>query len=875
MTPLMALRAGMKLGRYEILELRGVGGMGEVYCARDLHIRRSVAIKIIPASLATDLERLQRFEHEVRTVGSLNHPGILTLYDFGVQDGSPYMVTELLQGQSLREQLRGGALPIRKAIDYSLQIVRGLAAAHDKNVVHRDVKPENIFITNDGVAKILDFGLAKLASVGAIAEDATQTVASDPGRIVGTVGYMSPEQVRGATVDARSDLFAFGATLYEMISGQRAFSGGSAADIMSAILHQDPPELTGFNHDVPPAIERIVRHCLEKNPEGRFRSAHDIAFDLESISTLSSSTSRSSDLSGTGRISLRHSWLLALFVVAVCIGAGIFLAKRSSVRPSQMRRLTFQRGYVYSARFAPDGTQPDFAPDGNSAYYSASWYGASVQTYTTKTDSVESRPLDTPNICLLSVSRAGEIVALSNPTTSPTGMIRGTLVRISPNGGAPRPVLEDVTSADWSPKGAEFAIARVVGGSQQIEFPAGNKLYQTAGWISDLRFSPTGDRLAFIEFRQTIGQRGTVVVLDLKTHTKIVSSKPTDLYGLAWSPDGTEVWFTSTTGDSVRAVFSLNMSGREQLRATNAGGIMIRDVAPDGRLLITRDDVRVTVAAFGPGVTHQRDLPWLDWSNPDDLSPDGKLLLFEEDGSGGGPSGSAWTRNTDGSPAIKIGSEPAAALSPDQRWAISWPNSETSKLTLLPIGTGIARSVEVAGQSAGEIESADWLPDQEHIIFVSAPSPNHGRQVFLDDLRDGKSWPVGPEGMGFQWPAHPVSPDGKRAILQNSDRVLFLVSLDEKREPIPLAGAERGEIPIRWSSDGNAIFLYRIFDTLPATVYRLDLSTGRRQPWKQLDVPEHPLQLYIVSAQITPNGKWYAFSYAGISSELYLMEKPD
>jgi eukaryotic-like serine/threonine-protein kinase len=859
--PAVSLAVGTKLGPYEIVALLGAGGMGEVYSARDLRIRRNVAIKIIPASFATDQTRLHRFEHEVRAAGSLNHPNILTVYDFGVQAGSPYMVTELLQGKTLREQLRAGALPVRKALDYSLQIARGLAAAHDKGIVHRDLKPENIFITEDGRAKILDFGLAKLASVD-VSTDATQTIESNPGTVVGTVGYMSPEQVRGKAVDARSDLFAFGATLHEMISGHRAFSGDTPADIMSAILRQDPPDLTDGNQIVPAALERIVRHCLEKNPEERFRSAHDIAFDMESISTLSSSTPLSSDLPEARRTSPRHSWLLALFVVAVCVGVGVLVANHRIKRPTELQRLTFRRGYVYSARFAPGG---------NSIYYCAAWDGAPVQTYSTRTDSLEARPLDIPNICLLSVSRTGEIVALLHPNTSPTGMIHGTLVRVSPNGAAARPVLEDVTAADWSPDGSEFAIARVVGGKQHLEFPPGTKLYETAGWISDLRFSPTGDRLAFIEFDETIAQRGRVVVLDFKTHTKIVSSQPTDLWGLVWSTDGREVWFTSSM--TVREVFALSMSGREQLLYTNAGGIMVRDVAPDGRLLITRDDLRVTVAALAPGALQQRNLPWLDWSNADDLSQDGKLLLFEEDGSGGGPSGSAWIRNTDGSPPVKIGNEPASALSPDQKWAISSPNSEVSKLTLLPVGTGIARDVPLGMKVAVRVTEADWLGDQQHIIFVSAHSPNHASQVYVADLVERRSWQVGPDGLDFQWPSHPVSPDGKRAVLRNGEGILVLVPLEEKLEPQPLGGAEPGEIPIRWSADGKSIFLYRIFGSLPATVYKLDVSTGRRQPWKQLDVPEHPFQLYIVSAQITPNGRWYAFSYASVSSELYLMER--
>src|SRR2546425_3006419 len=287
----MVLTSGTKLGPYEVSGAIGAGGMGEVYRARDPRLHREVAVKILPASLSSDRERLHRFEQEARAAAALNHPNILAVYDIGTQDGSPYIVSELLEGESLRERLRSGALSLRKVADYALQIARGLAAAHDKGIVHRDLKPENVFVTRDGRVKLRDFGLAKLTQFGQASGDSeTHTIQSDAGTVVGTVGYMSPEQVRGRPADARSDLFAFGALLYEMISGKRAFHGETAADTMSSILHSEPPELAETNLNVPPALGRIVRHCLEKNPEERFHSAHDVAFDLETLTSISSTT---------------------------------------------------------------------------------------------------------------------------------------------------------------------------------------------------------------------------------------------------------------------------------------------------------------------------------------------------------------------------------------------------------------------------------------------------------------------------------------------------------------------------------------------------------------------------------------------------------
>src|SRR3974390_2246601 len=288
------LTPGSKLGPYAIVSSIGAGGMGEVYRARDARLNRDVAIKILPASFSSDPDRLQRFAQEARAAAALSHPNILSIYDIGDDQGAPYVVSELLEGETLRDRLRNGALAQRKATEYARQIASGLGAAHEKGIVHRDLKPEYIFITSDGRVKILDFGLAKLTRPEAsdTADAATQTrqIATDAGTVMGTVGYMAPEQVRGKPADPRSDIFAFGAILYEMLSGKRAFHGDSAADTMSALLKEDPPDLAETNRNVSPALERIVRHCLEKNPAERFQSARDVAFNLDALTNVSTSS---------------------------------------------------------------------------------------------------------------------------------------------------------------------------------------------------------------------------------------------------------------------------------------------------------------------------------------------------------------------------------------------------------------------------------------------------------------------------------------------------------------------------------------------------------------------------------------------------------
>src|SRR6266536_1121573 len=280
----MTLSSGARLGPYEILAPLGAGGMGEVYRAKDPRLGREVAIKVLPASFSQDADRLRRFEQEARAAGILNHPNITAVYDIGTHEGAPYVVQELLEGETLRSDLVGGKFSPRKAIDYALQIAHGLSAAHEKGIVHRDLKPENVFVTRDGRVKILDFGLAKLthAEEGSLATSLpTATAGTEPGVVLGTLGYMSPEQVRGRPADARSDIFSFGAILYEMLSGKRAFHRETAADTMSAILREEPEDLSSTNRQVPPALDRIIHHCLEKNPEARFHSAHDLAFQLQ------------------------------------------------------------------------------------------------------------------------------------------------------------------------------------------------------------------------------------------------------------------------------------------------------------------------------------------------------------------------------------------------------------------------------------------------------------------------------------------------------------------------------------------------------------------------------------------------------------------
>ncbi len=423
----MALTPGTKLGPYEIQSLLGAGGMGEVYRAKDTRLGRDVAIKVLPEKLARDAERLQRFETEARVIAALNHPNILSIHDIGTHEGAPYLVSECLEGQTLRIELSGWALPVRRVVDYGTQIAQGLAAAHDKGIIHRDLKPENVFVTRDGRVKILDFGVAKLMLPEASSDEGATLDAgpTSAGVVLGTAAYMSPEQVRGDPVDGRSDIFALGTILYEMLFGQRAFRRDTSAETMTAILKEDPPELSLTGKTISPALERIVRRCLEKKPLQRFQSARDLAFSLEGLtgvsSTSATSVSAGAAVAATERKTLgkRIATLAARALLLALVAAGIWMLGARSRSPSlpTYHQLTFDRGLVYAAHFAPDG---------RSIYYSASWDGQPVQLYSTLPDAPESRPLNLGNSTLFAVS-ASQLAISAGCKDRYIGLCQGTL----------------------------------------------------------------------------------------------------------------------------------------------------------------------------------------------------------------------------------------------------------------------------------------------------------------------------------------------------------------------------------------------------------------------------------------------------------------
>src|SRR5262245_29819178 len=519
---------GRRIGPYQVISMLGRGGMGEVFLAEDTRLERKVALKILPGDFTQSPDRLRRFEREAKAASALNHPNILTIHEIGESDGAHYIVSEFVEGETLRAMIERGRLDVDQAITIAEQLASALGVAHEAGIIHRDIKPENVMVRPDGLVKVLDFGLAKLtemriADCGLRIEEAEMLArtsqdipqsairnphSTEPGVVMGTVSYMSPEQARGEKVDHRTDIFSLGVMLYEMLAGRRPYAGATPGETIAAILRDEPPELSERNAKVGPHLEKIVRRCLEKKPERRFQSARDLAFALETLSGASAPGTAAQVVAPVQ--SRRRRWLLpaaAVLISTVAIAA-FFAGKRPEKAPPEFQRLTFRHGLIGAARFAPDG---------QTVIYSATWQGDQRQLYSTSPENPESRPLGQLDTDLLAISAAGEMALALHP--SRLGFdLKGTLAQMPLTANAPRPVIQDVFAADWSSDGRRLAIAHEVNGRYRLEFPIGTTLYETARRIPRLRISPNGDWIAFEE------GEGTIAVVDLARRKKTLSS---------------------------------------------------------------------------------------------------------------------------------------------------------------------------------------------------------------------------------------------------------------------------------------------------------------------------------------------------------------
>ncbi len=850
----MLLSPGTRLGPYEVVSPLGAGGMGEVYRARDTRLGRDVAVKVLPASVSADPDRLRRFELEAKAASLLNHPHILAIHDVGTQGGTPYVVSELLDGETLRARL-GMPLPSRQAVEFALQIAEGLAAAHDKGIVHRDLKPENLFVTSDGRIKILDFGLAKLRDPAFSAEpetdSATLSRGTDPGTVMGTVGYMSPEQVRGRPADPRSDIFSFGAILYEMLTGRRAFKGETPADTLTAILKEEPPEVSDTRPNVSPALERILRHCLEKNPEARFQSARDLAFDLEALA----------DTTLVARPALpatsqRRRWLLPVaaglvLIVGGALGLGAGKAFWQPPLPT-FKQLTFRRGCVLSAFFTSDG---------QTVVYSATWDGEPPEIFSMRLERPESRSLGLPSARLLSVSSLGELAILLTPPGDASAFSKGTLARVPLSGGAPRPLLEDVYAADWSPDGHDLAVVRDVGGENQLEYPIGTVLKRPVAISSQVRVAPQGDRVVFN------GRRGAgASVFDRAGHETRLNL-PSVVFGVAWSPQGEAIWADAGEDPKRPGLWRVTLDGKAREVFRMAGDLNLHDVSKDGYFLIHHGLDRLGARAKPPGEPNERELGVFNWSVVHDLTSDGAQLLFAE-GRGPSPSGGIFLRSTQGGPPVRLGEGYPLALSPDGRWALiapggGWSLLKHPRLVLTPTGPGEPRDLRL---ERFQRVSGACFAGPGHVV-LDANEPGRQGRTFVMDLPGGEPRAITPEDV------HPL-------MCADRDRSVIGSTADGTLARYPLAGGDsqpiavrlpRGATPISLSRDGRALLIYER-GPVPVRVERLDLVTGRRTLWKVLRPDDAAGVTLMEELFITPDEQAYAYTYGRFLQDLYLVE---
>ena len=815
----MALAPGTHLGPYEILAPLGAGGMGEVYRARDTRLGRDVAIKILPVAFARDTERLRRFENEARAIATLDHPNILSIHDVGTLDGTPYLVSECLEGHSLRQELTVGALPLRLAVEYGTQIAQGLAAAHDKGIIHRDLKPENVFVTQDGRVKILDFGLAKLARLEAAADEGATLEAAaqetSPGMVLGTVGYMSPEQVKGEAADARSDIFALGTILYEMLSGRRAFRRETSAETMTAILKEDPAELNASGKPIAPALERIIRRCLEKKPLQRFQSARDLAFALEGISGTSATDARAPTAEPrTIRSFIERRWRLPSMAAAALLLA-FAAAHWPHPTPSatEFVQLTNDNHAKNPVGWPPPILDTPLATDGARLYFTSSGLEAGPGPAQVSMNGGEIAPLHVPlsyyGFQVMGISSDGsELLVIGFNEAE----VESPFWIVPVIGGSPRR-LDDLMAHDvaWSPDKKVTAFAAGDGLFLLDSANQKRKIFTANGIVIWPRFSPDGKRLRFtVEDSSTSSSALWEARADGSgAHLLLPGwNKPSIECCGEWSRDGRfYVFQTGRFADSNIWVVEDGLFGLSRPVQLTAGPLSFASPlpSPDGKsIFVVGTQLRSEASRVELSTGKLTRFATLPSVQALDYSRDGKWIAYTTY-----PNGILWRSRPDGSDRLQLTYPPLMAASP--QWS-----PDATQIAFTASRTGHPLCIEVIAADGGTPQvvfpeernqgSATWSPDGQSILFGRLPWMESGKNlpVFVEkvDLTNHQLSEV-PGSQDMLVPS--LSPDGKYIAALHTAGAEELAIFDSKNAKWNILSIRGGYQPA-WAHDSTSVY---------------------------------------------------------------------
>ena len=888
---------GETIGPYEVLSELGSGGMGTVYLAQDVRLGRKIALKLLPPQFTHDKDRLRRFQQEARAASALNHPNILTVHEIEQKAELHYIATEFVDGVTLRHHMATQRMTLEEVLKVAIQVASALQAAHDAGIAHRDIKPENVMIRSDGYVKVLDFGLAKLTEMD---DPLPATPETNPGVVMGTPRYMSPEQARGLDVDARTDIFSLGIVIYEMVTGRVPFEGVTSSDIIAALIKDEPASMSLSVPELPLEFEQVVNKALAKDLDQRYQTIAEFSSDLQRIKDeiqLDAKLVRTN--SDGSRVSLKgvedpqtaatrrfrttdprahektesvpsnnRTWW------AVAVGLGVLLLVAAVVSFTSLRRhkapssakvtanppLTVRDGYISASRFAPDG---------KGVIYSAGFDGKPLELFFTDIKGSETRSAGIQSAALKSVSRSGKIAVLFNFELNWADGWHGTLEILPAKGDKPEVEIDGVDEAAFAPDGT-FAIVRTVMGEQQLEYPADQVLYKSPGWMSYPRFSPKGDKIAF--FEHPLGDfSGSLVVFDLASRKKTdIATEWKSLRGLAWDPKKDEIWFGGSKVSKRTGINAVSLSGQLRMNLYGFAGIgaSIEDISDDGNMLIRQGTNHSTMMILN-GTSASEVFSSQDaWTTSADLSADGKTLLYYEWGyeaSDPAKLNAVYLQKLDGSKPVYLGPGKALALSHDGKWALALQTKPQPQLVLL--STSGAESRTLPNRGIKEYHYASFFPDGRQILFTGVEA-HEGAAIrsYIQDVDTGEVRPLTEEFTR----ALLVSPDGKNVVTRQPDRIYYIQSL-AGGEPAAIPGLEPGDEPIQWSDDSRALYV-KGEGEFATKIYRVNIANGKRTHWKDID-PAIKVGLVGLEANpggimITPDGKVCVYTYWTLLQQL-------